>query len=262
MPTSPLYELICFLRRRNHGTWRTAALHDRTPGSGAHQGFLLRRSRAGERRSAAARLPRLLALFGRHRHGTSHGHAQSARRHRSTWHRKEIRGHRAVRSHRLRRVRRRWHAQTPAGKRRQIPREHRAAHRRYAILPVRSRWRRRGVEFSEDLKLEPGSDSIRTRLYSFVLTRFLYANRCPLRSKTLWQSRHALTLIRPALRWPNLFLRCARVKGVDDVPSQHLARKKHLVPDNAASRPSLRRESDRVSSTLRDELTRRAAAAG
>jgi len=27
--------------------------------------------------------------------------------------------------------------------------------------------------------------------------------------------------------------------------------RKHLVPDNAASRPSLRRESDRVSSTLR-----------
>src|SRR6266404_157666 len=31
-----------------------------------------------------------------------------------------------------------------------------------------------------------GSDCIRTGLYIVVLTRFLHANRCPLRSKTLW----------------------------------------------------------------------------
>ena len=33
--------------------------------------------------------------------------------------------------------------------RRKIPREHRAAHRRHAVLHVRSRRRRRGAEFSE-----------------------------------------------------------------------------------------------------------------
>ena len=36
---------------------------------------------------------------------------------------------------------------------REIPREHRAAHRRYAILPLRSRRRRRGAEFSQGVRL-------------------------------------------------------------------------------------------------------------
>src|SRR5436190_1726521 len=42
-----------------------------------------------------------------------------------------------------------------SGQERQVSREHRTAHRRYAILPLRSRWRRRGIEFSEDLKTAP-----------------------------------------------------------------------------------------------------------
>ena len=43
-------------------------------------------------------------------------------------------------------------AQASAVQKRQIPREHRAAHRRYAVFPLRSRRRRRGAEFPEDLR--------------------------------------------------------------------------------------------------------------
>ena len=39
-------------------------------------------------------------------------------------------------------------AQTPADQEHQIPREHRAAHRGYAVLPLRSRRRRRGARIS------------------------------------------------------------------------------------------------------------------
>ncbi len=57
-----------------------------------------------------------------------------------------------LRPHRLCGDRCRGHAQAPAVERRQIPREHRAAHRRYAVLPLRSRWRRRRAEFPESLR--------------------------------------------------------------------------------------------------------------
>jgi len=43
-------------------------------------------------------------------------------------------------------------------------------------------------------RMEPHSGGIGMRLYLFVLTRFLYANRYPLRSKTLlphgWQAQN------------------------------------------------------------------------
>src|SRR5258705_3733498 len=57
------------------------------------------------------------------------------------------------RPHRLCGDRCRGHAQAPAVEGRQIPREHRAAHRRYAVLPLRPRWRRRRTELSESLRL-------------------------------------------------------------------------------------------------------------
>src|SRR6267143_1138299 len=46
----------------------------------------------------------------------------------------------------------RGHAHASAVEGRQIPREHSAAHRRYAVLPLRSRWRRRRTELSENLR--------------------------------------------------------------------------------------------------------------
>src|SRR5580698_4505435 len=70
-------DLTVLLRRNSHATGRTAALHHRTLRSGALQGLLLRRVGAGERRSSAARLSRLLALFGRRRHRTPDGHADA-----------------------------------------------------------------------------------------------------------------------------------------------------------------------------------------
>jgi hypothetical protein len=66
-------------------------------------------------------------------------------------------------------------------------------HAEQRLLAPRAKQRRRGRynrchpfhSFSADRESLFGSDWIRTGLYSFVLTCFLYANRRPLRSKTL-----------------------------------------------------------------------------
>src|SRR5882724_13009528 len=138
-------------KETTNATWRIAALHDRAAGPRAHQGVLCRCARARDRQPPAARFPGLLALFRRHRHRAPDGNAQAARGYCGPWHREEIRGYRTLRPHRLRRKRCRGRSHAVAVEERQIPREPRAAHRRYAVLPLRSRWGRGGTEFPEGL---------------------------------------------------------------------------------------------------------------
>ena len=200
-------------RERTNATRRTAALHHRTAGSRAHQELLCRRARARDRRSPAARFPRLLALFRRPGHRAPDGHAQAARRHRRARHREEVRDtgrldHIAFAASDVEAMRKRLQA-----KQRQIPREHRAAHRRYAVLPLRSRRRRRGAEFPEAVNCAGArSTAVRKCL------------RLALCSTPVWPA------VVPA----------KRVSG--DARVQHLLRKTQ-VPQKAATRPSVGRES-------------------
>ena len=89
---------------------------------------------------------------------------------------------------------------------REIPREHRAAHRRHAVLSLRSRRRRRGVEFPEV------AEAVRAAFHS--------------------------TPIRPACCRPNVVsaIRASRDFGATSLTNAE-------VPDKAATQPSLGRES-------------------
>ena len=100
-------------------------------------------------------------------------------------------------------------AQAPAGEERQIPREHRAAHRRYAVLPLRSRWRRRGAELPEAVELGCAS---KTKCLRLALFRHQFG-----------RPRAGQMRIR----------RCARAT----------LRRRMQVPQKAPSQPSLRPES-------------------
>src|SRR4029450_4036967 len=96
--------------------------------------------------ASATRLPRLLALSRRRAARAPARTAQAARGHRRARHREEVRGYRPLRPYRLRRHRPARRAQGIGVEEGDVPRAGRAAHRRCADLPLRSRRRRRGTE--------------------------------------------------------------------------------------------------------------------